>query len=103
MPKNAIALVVLESDGSKDYTYVKSVLDSRLRCNQCVVNAKVLKGGRTNPQYLANICLKMNAKLGGKNVKLDRSPDLFAKFNDNVLVCALDISHDICKQECSRQ
>lgn len=79
--KPRIILVVLPDTGAALYKEVKQTSDSLLGIpSQCIVARKAGIGDR-NPrgqlQYIANVALKMNAKVGGVNVGL--SPNVVAR------------------------
>uniref|UniRef100_A0A8H8CLR0 Argonaute-like protein n=1 Tax=Psilocybe cubensis TaxID=181762 RepID=A0A8H8CLR0_PSICU len=65
-------LVVILPEGANDmYTEVKYFGDVEMGCaTQCL---KSLKCTRAKPQYFANVCLKINVKLGGINTIPDPS------------------------------
>eukprot|EP00899_Mesostigma_viride_P022769 jgi/Mesvir1/3677/Mv14966-RA.1 len=64
-------LVVILPDFRPEYGAIKRVGDTELSVpSQCMVAKHVTKEGNALRQYLANIALKINVKLGGKNVAL---------------------------------
>ena len=72
-PRVGFVLCVL--DGSADtYERVKSLYDQQLGVvSQCMLPKHLGGGDRgPNPQYMANLTLKINAKLGGTNVVVAR-------------------------------
>lgn len=72
------------------YAEIKRVSDTQLGVvTQCIV-AKHLK--RCNPQYLANVCMKLNAKLGGINSTIPRSQLSFVRDKPTIVLGA-DVWH----------
>ena len=66
LPTNLIVCII--DKGSQDYNEVKRLGDTSgglAVTTQCVLSDTVLR--KCNPSTLGNICLKINAKLGGKN------------------------------------
>jgi eukaryotic translation initiation factor 2C len=70
-------LVVLPDTKADRYKEVKQVGDTMLGIpTQCIVSSKAKigqDGARGQDQYIANVALKINAKLGGSNVALSAS------------------------------
>jgi len=64
-----MVIVVLPYKGSRAYDIVKSLGDLKYRIpTQCCIKRNLFKpGGQVNKQVLANLCLKLNSKLGGIN------------------------------------
>jgi eukaryotic translation initiation factor 2C len=68
--KPSIIIVILADDGVNTYRDVKQTSDSLLGIpSQCMVAAKIGLGRppRGREQYIANVAMKVNAKLGGRN------------------------------------
>jgi eukaryotic translation initiation factor 2C len=60
-----LIMVVLPNTGSVLYSQIKRVCETELGvCTQCVQGKNTF---RPKAQYCANVCLKVNAKLGGSN------------------------------------
>lgn len=86
-------IVVVLPDNSADlYQAVKHFGDiSRGVATQCLKGFKSKKG---NPQYWANVCLKINAKLGGVNSILDPNAQKFIADPANpVMIMGADVMH----------
>ena len=86
-----LQLVVVVLPGKTPvYAEVKRVGDTVLgMATQCVQAKNVNK---TSPQTLSNLCLKINAKLGGKNFVLDRKcrPKILER---PVMIMGADVTH----------
>ncbi|KAJ3047025.1 Eukaryotic translation initiation factor 2C [Rhizophlyctis rosea] len=87
-------LVVLPDTGQTLYAEVKRISDTVLGIpTQCVQRAKIMK---PNVQYCANVCLKMNAKLGGYNSFLGSirgAPQLPFLTEKPTIVIGIDVTH----------
>ncbi|KAJ1875809.1 hypothetical protein LPJ55_000435 [Coemansia sp. RSA 990] len=66
-----LLLVVLQSTNSHVYQTVKNCAYTRLGIQTQCMQSKHMQ--RPNPQYCANLCLKINTKLGGTNQSLTPS------------------------------
>lgn len=76
-------------DRGDSYARVKQ--SAELRCGiltQCIRASTLLKKG-TDQSTIANILLKVNAKLNGTNHKLNTTPVL----NENCMVIGADVTH----------
>eukprot|EP00800_Vazella_pourtalesii_P005026 TRINITY_DN1580_c0_g1_i2.p1 TRINITY_DN1580_c0_g1~~TRINITY_DN1580_c0_g1_i2.p1 ORF type:complete len:994 (-),score=231.91 TRINITY_DN1580_c0_g1_i2:120-3101(-) len=74
------------------YGHIKTICDSELGVNsQCVKDKNLFK---INKSTIANICLKMNAKLGGINhvVEMSRSPSA-ELFKRPIMFIGADVNH----------
>ena len=74
------------------YGHIKTICDSELGVNsQCVKDKNLYK---INKSTIANICLKMNAKLGGINhvVEMSRSPSA-ELFKRPIMFIGADVNH----------
>ena len=74
------------------YKHVKRICDTELGVlSQCIKDKNVFKA---NKSTLANICLKMNAKLGGINHCIDTSKTPFAQlFKRPIMFIGADVNH----------
>ncbi|KAJ3279495.1 Eukaryotic translation initiation factor 2C, partial [Borealophlyctis nickersoniae] len=69
--KPQLILIVLPDSGQRLYAEIKRVGDTVVGvATQCLQSKHVL--GKPNVQYCANVCLKINAKLGGYNSYLGK-------------------------------
>ncbi|KAK4440322.1 protein argonaute 2 [Sesamum alatum] len=72
------------------YKYIKWVAETRIGVvTQCCLSSQANKG---QDQYLANLCLKINAKLGGSNFELMGDLPHFDK-RDHVMFIGADVNH----------
>ncbi|KAI1269183.1 RNA interference and gene silencing protein [Xylariaceae sp. FL1019] len=85
-----ILVIVPEGESNLVYNRVKYVCDvSKGILNVCVLDVKFAKA---NVQYLANVALKFNLKLGGRNHSLDSSKlGLISK--GDTMVVGIDVTH----------
>ena len=74
------------------YKHVKRICDTELGVlSQCIKDKNIFKASKST---LANICLKMNAKLGGINHCIDTSKTLFAQlFKKPIMFIGADVNH----------
>ncbi|PHT97949.1 hypothetical protein BC332_33134 [Capsicum chinense] len=72
------------------YKYLKWVSETKIGVvTQCCLSSNVNKG---QDQYLANLSIKINAKLGGSNMELmERLPNFGGE--DNVMFIGADVNH----------
>ncbi|KAB5595487.1 Argonaute-like protein [Ceratobasidium theobromae] len=88
----SLIVVVLPDNSADLYQAVKHFGDvSRGVATQCLKGFKSKKG---NPQYFANVCLKINAKLGGVNSVLDPNAQKFiSDVAKPVMIMGADVMH----------
>ncbi|KAI0092008.1 argonaute-like protein [Irpex rosettiformis] len=92
-------LVFVLPDGAADtYTAIKHVGDVVLGvATQCLKSSKAF---RANDQYFANVCLKLNVKLGGINTIPDaRSVSILTDPHNPTLVMGADVIHPAAHSE----
>jgi eukaryotic translation initiation factor 2C len=89
-PKPKLILVLLPSTDAVVYNRVKYACDVR----EGVINVCVLTTnfGRGNVQYFANVALKVNLKLGGRNQSLE-STKLGIIAEGKTMVVGIDVTH----------
>ena len=102
-------LFVIKQDTTKDqYALIKYISDVMLGIpSQCVVQEKFCNTRKpVSPQYLANVILKMNAKLGGSNVVLNESgsnkaylPTVKSFGKDEIMFLGADVTHPASGEE----
>ncbi|KAI0902933.1 putative RNA interference and gene silencing protein [Ustulina deusta] len=85
-----ILVIIPEAEMTVAYNRVKYICDVKEGIlNVCVLDSKFSKA---NPQYLANVGLKFNLKLGGRNHALD-PPKLGFIGQKKTLVVGIDVTH----------
>ena len=84
-----VIFFVLQGSSSQTYSFVKMGLDVKMGiASQVMLQEKALTG-RGTAQYLANIAMKVNVKLGGTNCMLDEPLFRSGRF----MLIGGDISH----------
>jgi eukaryotic translation initiation factor 2C len=88
----ALIVVILPEDGNRIWQAVKHFGDVMMGIpTQCM---KANKCGRAKPQYFANVCLKLNGKLGGINTIPDPESELtLTDPNNPTIVMGADVIH----------
>lgn len=84
-------LVVLPTTNSQVYQTVKNCAYMTLGIHTQCMQAKHLQ--RPNPQYCANLCLKINVKLGGFNQVLEAAPFRQLLHSRPTLFLGCDVTH----------
>ncbi|KAI1355074.1 RNA interference and gene silencing protein [Xylaria sp. FL0043] len=85
-----ILVIIPDAEMTVAYNHVKYVCDVKEGIlNVCVLASKF---SRANPQYLANVGLKFNLKLGGRNHALDPSKLGFVG-QKRTIVVGIDVTH----------
>ena len=85
-----VLVIVPEKENTAIYNRVKYVCDVKEGIlNVCVLDSKFFKA---NPQYLANVGLKFNLKLGGINHSLDQPSMKFLQLKKTMIV-GIDVTH----------
>ncbi|KAI9830214.1 MAG: hypothetical protein M1826_005016 [Phylliscum demangeonii] len=86
-----ILIFVLSDRTSFHYARIKKSADCRFGVlTQCVQSAHVLKG---SGQYISNVCMKLNAKLGGSTAKVANKHPTLGHFKVPSLIIGADVSH----------
>ncbi|KAG8992734.1 hypothetical protein FRB90_000927 [Tulasnella sp. 427] len=88
-----LIIVVLPDFGNEDiYVRIKNAGDIKIGvATQCLKSQKCMRG---NLQYFANVCLKINAKLGGINVVPRRESVGFIRdIADPTIIIGADVMH----------
>lgn len=86
-----VLVIMPESAATVVYNRIKYVCDVKEGIlNVCVIDSKF---SRANDQYLANVGLKFNLKLGGRNQLLDPSKLGFIGQQKKTMVVGLDVTH----------
>ncbi|KAI9845055.1 MAG: hypothetical protein M1838_001912 [Thelocarpon superellum] len=82
---------VLPSKDTPLYLRIKRSCDCRYGVvSQCVQAAQVFQ---KKPQYLSNVCMKVNAKLGGTTARVAGKDKLLGHFSKPTIVIGADVSH----------
>ena len=85
-----LVLVVLPIKNTPLYNRIKYICDVKLGVHTiCVVGSEFAKA---DPQYLANVALKINLKLGGTNQAVD-DQDLGIIHENKTMVVGIDVTH----------
>jgi eukaryotic translation initiation factor 2C len=86
-----LLLIIVPGNDSFLYGEIKRVCDTVIDVpSQCVVGNKVKK---CQPQYVKNVMLKINVKLGGTNWVLDRSQNVSFFFSVPAILFGADVTH----------
>jgi eukaryotic translation initiation factor 2C len=89
-PPPKLLLVILPSSDTSIYNRVKYACDIKEGLlNICVIGSKF---ANANNQYLANVALKINIKLGGRNQSLDNSK-LGILAHGKTMIVGIDVTH----------
>ncbi|KAJ1796836.1 hypothetical protein LPJ59_003504 [Coemansia sp. RSA 2399] len=94
MPKGEapqMLLVILPTTNAQVYQTVKNCAYTTLGVQTQCMQAKHIQ--RANSQYCANLCLKLNAKMGGTNQSLDGTDLQKMLRNKPTLVMGCDVTH----------
>ncbi|XP_055802748.1 protein argonaute 2 [Solanum dulcamara] len=89
-------IVCVMASKHNGYKYLKWVSETKIGVvTQCCLSSNANKG---QDQYLANLCMKINAKLGGSNMELmERLPNFGSE--DNVMFIGADVNHPAARNE----
>jgi eukaryotic translation initiation factor 2C len=87
-----LLVILLQDKNSHVYNRVKKSADCRYGIvSQCLQLQQVLKG---SPQYIGNVLMKVNAKLGGTTSQVKPNPNSgFKKFTGPTMFIGADVSH----------
>lgn len=88
-------IVCVMAEKHHGYKYLKWVSETRLGViTQCCLSNHANRG---DDQFLGNLCLKINAKLGGSNVELTHRLPHFEE-EDHVMFIGADVNHPVSKK-----
>merc|ERR1712240_345493 len=88
-----LVLIVFSFKAGGLYDKIKHLGDMKLGITtQCCLKNNLFKGGSLNKQVIANVCMKVNSKLGGLNHVLAKAcrPKLLRR---PVMIMGADVSH----------
>ena len=91
-PKPAMFLVILSSDDAAIYEGLKHLCDVFLGVATVCVQAEKIRKEKGQLQYFANVALKVNAKMGGVNHRLDDQNSTWIRKEPTMLV-GMDVTH----------
>ena len=103
-PVLQMLFVVIAKKGDPAYEIAKTVGDLQLGLTtQCVQMKNLLGRNNTGPDYqtVRNICLKLNAKLGGVNNLIDKSVRPKMLLEEQVIIMGADVTHPGADQQFS--
>ncbi|XP_038974733.1 protein argonaute MEL1-like isoform X2 [Phoenix dactylifera] len=84
-------LIVILPDDNKIYGRIKRICETELGIvSQCCLQKNILK---RKPQYLGNLALKINVKVGGRNTVLEDSINIRLVRNVPTIIFGADVSH----------
>ncbi|XP_046448978.1 protein argonaute-2-like isoform X2 [Daphnia pulex] len=93
-PQLQIIFVIINRKGDPAYEIVKRVGDLDLKITtQCIQQKNVVGRNGPDPSTMANICLKLNAKLGGINNLISRDFRPKMLLNEQVIIMGADVTH----------
>ncbi|PIN22710.1 Translation initiation factor 2C (eIF-2C) [Handroanthus impetiginosus] len=88
-------IVCVMAEKHHGYKYLKWVSETRIGVvTQCCLSSQANRG---DDQFLGNLCLKINAKLGGSNVELTQRLPHFDD-EDHVMFIGADVNHPVSKK-----
>ncbi|XP_059352742.1 protein argonaute-2-like [Daphnia carinata] len=93
-PQLQIIFVIINRKGDPAYEIVKRVGDLDLKITtQCIQQKNVQGRNGPDPSTMANICLKLNAKLGGINNLISRDFRPKVLLEQQVIIMGADVTH----------
>jgi eukaryotic translation initiation factor 2C len=93
--KPCFILVLLSGIDNHIYPGIKRIGDVELGVHTvCMITSKVFKDPKKQDQYLSNVALKLNTKLGGVNHLLDqKSTSWLAAKKTKTMLVGIDVTH----------
>lgn len=91
-PKPTMVMMILSNGDKHIYSGIKHLCDSYLDVPTVCVHSSKIRKEKGQPQYFANVALKVNMKMGGVNHMLDPSSMAWLKKAPTMLV-GMDVTH----------
>ncbi|KAG2136022.1 Piwi domain-containing protein [Suillus clintonianus] len=91
-PKPSMVLVMLSSGDKNIYEGLKHLCDVYLDVATVCVHVAKIRKEKGQPQYFANVALKVNMKMGGVNHKLDENTGRWLS-GEPTMVVGMDVTH----------
>ena len=91
-PKPSMVLVILSSGDKHIYSGLKHLCDVYLDVTTVCVHAAKIRKEKGQPQYFANVALKVNMKMGGVNHSLSQQNMSWLMQSPTMLV-GMDVTH----------
>lgn len=91
-PKPSLVLVILSNGDKHIYSGLKHLCDVYLDVATVCVHAAKIRKEKGQPQYFANVALKVNMKMGGVNHSLDQRNMTWLMQSPTMLV-GMDVTH----------
>ena len=88
-------LVILSNGDKRVYAAIRRICDIELGIPATCAQSPKIRGERGQMQYMANVALKINAKLGGVNHTLDRNSSRWLS-NATTMLVGMDVTHPGC-------
>ncbi|KAL7131273.1 hypothetical protein ABFS83_13G187200 [Erythranthe nasuta] len=95
IPNRLQIIICVMAEKHHGYKYLKFVSETRIGVvTQCCLSNHAFRG---DEKFLGNLCLKINAKLGGSNVELTQRLANFEE-EDHVMFIGVDVNHPVSKK-----
>jgi hypothetical protein len=91
-PKPKLVMVILSNGDKHIYSGIKHLCDSYLDVATVCVHSNKIRKEKGQPQYFANVALKVNMKMGGVNHALDQRGMNWLQQAPTMLV-GMDVTH----------
>jgi eukaryotic translation initiation factor 2C len=92
MKDSSFLLVILSNGDKRVYAAVRRICDIELGIPATCTQSPKIRNEKGQMQYMANVALKINAKLGGVNHALDRNSSKWLSSQVTMLV-GMDVTH----------
>jgi len=90
-------LVMLSTDSKQVYSHIRTLVDCEFGIPTMCCRSDRIRKVRGQPQYLGNVTMKANLKLGGKNHGVANSGVLSKLLGTDTLVLGGDVTHPTTK------